>query len=102
MGGVSGNAGLFSTADDLGRFARMLLHDGVLDGERILRPGSVAALEAPATLDADGEARTSGWALQAPLVANRYRLPAAARSPILAIRERACGSIWLRGASSSC
>ncbi|MDY7802258.1 exo-beta-N-acetylmuramidase NamZ domain-containing protein [Burkholderia stagnalis] len=77
MGGVSGNAGLFSTADDLGRFARMLLHDGVLDGERVLRPGSVAALEAPATLDADGEARTAGWALQAPLVANRYRLPAA-------------------------
>ncbi|WP_126284869.1 exo-beta-N-acetylmuramidase NamZ domain-containing protein [Burkholderia stagnalis] len=77
MGGVSGNAGLFSTAGDLGRFARMLLHDGVLDGQRILRPESVAVLEAPATLDADGEARTAGWALQSPLVANRYRLPAA-------------------------
>ncbi len=77
MGGVSGNAGLFSTADDLARFARMLLHDGALDGRRILRPASVAELEASATLDASGDARTAGWALQSPLVENRYRLPAA-------------------------
>ncbi|CAN0625431.1 conserved exported protein of unknown function [Burkholderia multivorans] len=77
MGGVSGNAGLLSTADDLARFARMLLHDGALDGRRILRPSSVAMLEAPATLDAGGDARTAGWALQPPLAANRYRLPAA-------------------------
>ncbi|KVT41293.1 exo-beta-N-acetylmuramidase NamZ domain-containing protein [Burkholderia ubonensis] len=77
MGGVSGNAGLFSTADDLARFARMLLHDGVLDGRRILQRDSVAVLQTPATLDVAGDARTAGWALQPPLVANRYRLPAA-------------------------
>ncbi|MGU7785017.1 exo-beta-N-acetylmuramidase NamZ domain-containing protein [Burkholderia sp. PU8-34] len=77
MGGVSGNAGLFSTADDLARFARMVLHDGVLGGRRILQRDSVAVLETPATLDAEGDARTAGWALQPPLVANRYRLPAA-------------------------
>ncbi|RQP27046.1 exo-beta-N-acetylmuramidase NamZ domain-containing protein [Burkholderia ubonensis] len=77
LGGVSGNAGLFSTADDLARFARMLLQGGTLDGRRILRPESVAALATPATLDARGDARTAGWSLQPPLVANRYRLPAA-------------------------
>ncbi|KWZ39890.1 serine hydrolase [Burkholderia savannae] len=77
MGGVSGNAGLFFTADDLARFARMLLHDGALDGRRILRRDSVSVLQTPATLDAEGDARTAGWALQPPLVANRYRLPAA-------------------------
>ncbi|MFA8393128.1 exo-beta-N-acetylmuramidase NamZ domain-containing protein [Burkholderia ubonensis] len=77
LGGVSGNAGLYASADDLARFARMLLHGGTLDGRRILRRDSVDVLAAPATLDADGDARTAGWTLQPPLVANRYRLPAA-------------------------
>ncbi len=36
MGGVAGHAGLFSTADDLTRYCRMLLRDGELDGVRIL------------------------------------------------------------------
>jgi CubicO group peptidase (beta-lactamase class C family) len=42
MGGVAGHAGVFSTADDLARFARMLLAGGSLDGARILQPQSVA------------------------------------------------------------
>ena len=36
MGGVAGHAGLFSTAGDLARFCRMILHHGALDGKRIL------------------------------------------------------------------
>jgi CubicO group peptidase (beta-lactamase class C family) len=36
MGGVAGHAGVFSTADDLARFCRMILHGGELDGRRIL------------------------------------------------------------------
>ena len=40
--GVSGNAGLFATAADLARFARMMLSGGVLDGRRILSAKSVA------------------------------------------------------------
>jgi len=36
LGGVAGHAGLFSTDDDLSRFCRMLLHEGTLDGNRIL------------------------------------------------------------------
>ena len=35
LGGVAGNAGLFSTADDLTRFARMMLGAGELDGARV-------------------------------------------------------------------
>ena len=36
MGGVAGNAGVFSTADDLARLAQMLVHGGELNGKRIL------------------------------------------------------------------
>ncbi|WP_063534394.1 exo-beta-N-acetylmuramidase NamZ domain-containing protein [Burkholderia sp. MSMB1589WGS] len=75
MTGVAGNAGLFASADDLARFARMLLNGGAIGAARVLSRASVAALETPATLDAEGDARTAGWELQPPLAANRYRLP---------------------------
>jgi CubicO group peptidase (beta-lactamase class C family) len=38
------NGGLFSTAGDYGKFARMLLNDGALDGKQILKPESVKQL----------------------------------------------------------
>ena len=41
MGGVAGHAGLFITAADLARYARMLLNLGELDGVRILKPETV-------------------------------------------------------------
>jgi len=41
QGGVSGNAGLFSTADDLAVFAEMLLGGGERNGVRILSPLAV-------------------------------------------------------------
>ncbi len=44
MGGVAGHAGLFGTAADLARFARMLLNGGELDGVRILKPETVAEM----------------------------------------------------------
>lgn len=62
LGGVGGNAGLFSTAGDLARFARAILGGGELDGARILRPETVDAMlrEQPGS----GEARrTLGWRL---------------------------------------
>lgn len=37
MGGVSGNAGLFSNANDLAKLLQMLLNDGVYGGERYLQ-----------------------------------------------------------------
>ncbi|MCX7974685.1 MAG: beta-lactamase family protein [Candidatus Aminicenantes bacterium] len=36
QGGISGNAGLFSTGDDLALFARMMLNGGELNGHRII------------------------------------------------------------------
>jgi CubicO group peptidase (beta-lactamase class C family) len=44
MDGVAGSAGVFSTAADLARYARMLLAGGTLDGVRVLSPASVALL----------------------------------------------------------
>ena len=41
MGGVSGHAGLFSTARDLGRYCQCLLNGGVLDGARIFNPETI-------------------------------------------------------------
>jgi uncharacterized protein YbbC (DUF1343 family) len=59
LAGVAGNAGLFSTARDLSRFARMLLGAGELDGVRVLSEQSVARMIAPSRI---GEAvRTLGW-----------------------------------------
>ncbi|WP_419539619.1 exo-beta-N-acetylmuramidase NamZ domain-containing protein [Paraburkholderia bengalensis] len=83
--GVAGNAGLFSTADDLARFARMLLRDGRADSDgatparsrhaHILRPESIARISVPASTVAGLPWRGLGWELDAPLSANRDRLP---------------------------
>ena len=75
LGGVSGNAGLFSTADDLALFARMLLNGGSLGGHQILQPDSVALLLTPDGSTAVEATRTLGWEVQAPLIPNRYRAP---------------------------
>jgi CubicO group peptidase (beta-lactamase class C family) len=47
MNGRAGNAGLFSTAADLGRFAAMMANGGELDGVRILREETVRTFLAP-------------------------------------------------------
>lgn len=44
IGGVAGSAGVFTTARDVARFARMLLGEGELEGVRVLRPESVRLL----------------------------------------------------------
>jgi len=44
MDGVAGSAGVFTSARDVARYARMLLAGGTLDGVRILRPDSVRLL----------------------------------------------------------
>jgi CubicO group peptidase (beta-lactamase class C family) len=38
------NGGLYSTAGDYGKFARMLLNEGTLDGKQVLKPESVKQL----------------------------------------------------------
>jgi CubicO group peptidase (beta-lactamase class C family) len=59
LGGVAGNAGLFSTARDLSRFARMLLGGGALDGVRVLSAQSVATMTRPHALG--DSVRALGW-----------------------------------------
>lgn len=41
LGGAAGNAGVFSTVDDLARFGEMLRRGGELDGVRVLTPETV-------------------------------------------------------------
>ncbi len=63
MGGVAGHAGLFSTADDLATYARMMLSGGVWHGVRILRARSVRAMTHRASPPAGARARGLGWDL---------------------------------------
>ena len=44
MGGISGNAGLFSNAYDLSIYCRMLLNDGIWNGTRVLSPEAITML----------------------------------------------------------
>jgi len=44
MGGISGNAGLFSNAYDLSIYCRMLLNEGIWNGTRVLSPEAVTML----------------------------------------------------------
>jgi beta-N-acetylhexosaminidase len=60
MGGVSGHAGVFSTAPDLATFCQMLLNGGVYAHQRILRRSTIAEFTAPQQLS--NGARTLGWA----------------------------------------
>ncbi|MDX1419760.1 MAG: glycoside hydrolase family 3 N-terminal domain-containing protein [Rubricoccaceae bacterium] len=43
LGGVAGHAGLFSTAEDLARFAFLLTNGGEAYGQRLLRPETIEA-----------------------------------------------------------
>src|SRR5712664_3211432 len=61
IGGVSGHAGLFSTAPDLAAFCQMLLNGGVYAHHRILRRATIAQFTTPQQLS--GGARTLGWAV---------------------------------------
>ena len=54
LGGVAGHAGLFSTADDLARYAQALLNGGQLGEARILRPETVQRMTSPQTVPGGG------------------------------------------------
>ncbi len=65
MGGVSGNAGLFSDVKDLSRFARMIMNSGQLEGERILKKETVELLRNSYTKGLNIN-RTLGWLISDP------------------------------------
>jgi serine-type D-Ala-D-Ala carboxypeptidase len=60
LGGVAGNAGVFSTGEDLSRFARMLLGRGQLGGVRILSADTVQEFTEPRPVPGGG-VRSLGW-----------------------------------------
>jgi CubicO group peptidase (beta-lactamase class C family) len=60
MEGVAGHAGLFGSAPDLARFARMLLRGGQGEGCRVLGPLTVAAMSRNA-LATEGGGCSFGW-----------------------------------------
>jgi uncharacterized protein YbbC (DUF1343 family) len=74
MGGVAGHAGLFSTADDLARFARMLLSDGSLGGAQILSPLSVLKMTAAESPPGKTAVRGLGWDIDSPHSSTRGEL----------------------------
>ena len=61
IGGVSGHAGLFSTAPDLAAFCQMLLNGGSYAHHRVLRRATIAQFTTPQQLSAG--TRTLGWAV---------------------------------------
>jgi CubicO group peptidase (beta-lactamase class C family) len=61
MGGVAGDAGLFTTADDLARYARMMLNLGTLDGVRIFKPETVRLMTRVQTPPSLAAKRGFGW-----------------------------------------
>jgi uncharacterized protein YbbC (DUF1343 family)/CubicO group peptidase (beta-lactamase class C family) len=67
MGGVAGQAGLFSTADDLAKFAQALLNGG--DG--ILSPLSVEKMTTPEQPPSAPVLRGFGWDIDSPYSSNR-------------------------------
>ena len=62
QGGISGNAGLFSTADDLAVFSRMMLNGGEAGNVRILSPLSVERMT-EIFPRVNGTGRGLGWDL---------------------------------------
>jgi uncharacterized protein YbbC (DUF1343 family) len=74
MRGVAGHAGLFSTARDLSRFARMLLNGGRLGTARILTPATVEKMTTPATPAGMSSVRGLGWDIDTSFSSNRGEL----------------------------
>src|SRR5262249_22363034 len=62
MGGVAGHAGAFTTADDLTKFAQMMLSGG----KGVLKPGSIAAMTQPQSPPGGPALRGLGWDIDSP------------------------------------
>lgn len=61
LSGITGHAGVFSTARDLSRFARMMLGGGELEGKRVLRKETVEMMISRQSPDGKADVRGLGW-----------------------------------------
>lgn len=66
MGGVAGHAGVFTTADDLTLFARMMASGGTKGGPAVLRPQSIATMIRPQSPPGGPALRGLGWDIDSP------------------------------------
>lgn len=69
LNGISGNAGLFSTADDLANFAQMMLNKGQFNEKRILSPLTVKRM-ASVYPDVSFSGRGLGWDIHSSYASN--------------------------------
>jgi uncharacterized protein YbbC (DUF1343 family)/CubicO group peptidase (beta-lactamase class C family) len=88
LGGVAGHAGLFSTADDLAIYARMILRRGEYRGRRILSPAAVRTMTTARPVP--GGLRAPGWDVRTAFSRNRGTLFA---------RDRGVGHTGFTGTS---
>jgi uncharacterized protein YbbC (DUF1343 family)/CubicO group peptidase (beta-lactamase class C family) len=71
MGGVAGHAGLFTTADDLAKFAQMLLDHGQANGARLFSPLTIEKFTTPESPADQPILRGLGWDIDSPYSSNR-------------------------------
>ena len=71
MGGVAGHAGLFTTAADLARYARMYLREGELDGVRVFQPATVRLMTSVQSRAEVWDWRGLGWDIDSPYAGPR-------------------------------
>jgi CubicO group peptidase (beta-lactamase class C family) len=100
MGGVCGNAGLFSTAGDLGIYAQMILNGGSYGGKRVLKQSPIDLFEQRQNLP-PGSSRALGRTRPIP-AHPQATLRRLARSCTPASPARPSISIWSGMRSSSC
>lgn len=60
LDGVAGHAGLYSTVEDLSKFAQMLLNKGYYKDQKILSESSMAWIQKP-LMKSDDDHRSIGW-----------------------------------------
>ena len=74
MGGVTGNAGVFTTAADLAKFAQMMLDDGEGNGLRFFSAATVQKFTSPQSPADQPILRGLGWDIDSPYSSNRGEL----------------------------
>jgi CubicO group peptidase (beta-lactamase class C family) len=79
MGGVAGDAGMFTTAGDLGRFAQMMLdsgvaHFGVAQGKQLFTRAAIEKFTSTQSPPDQPVWRGLGWDIDSPLSRNRGEL----------------------------
>lgn len=75
MGGVAGHAGLFTTADDLAKFAQMMIDRGALPGTgRLFNAATVEKFTSAASPADQPILRGLGWDIDSPYSSNRGEL----------------------------